>query len=743
MVRSEVSGPGDALVPEPKIDAFLEAKLHRPRDRSDWLRRQRLLSRVEAVLHHPVTLVAAPAGYGKTTLLTQLVTEVQPRTAWVSLDAGDNDPHRLWTHVAAALERAGCAVNARAPDSLLHAIIEALSASDEDILLVLDDFHFVRDPQCHHQVERLVEYLPAQAHLVVMTRSDPALRLGRLRASGGLLEIRADELGFTTAEAEALFEREELALSAVSVSMLVECTEGWPAGLYLASLALSGRIDPDSFVHDFSGENRYIVDYLTEEVLSGQSAEIREFIVRVSILGRFTARLCDSVLESTCSASILRGIERANLFLVPLDDEGRWFRFHHLFAAVARSELEITHPEMVAVLHSRAASWFSAEGNVDEAVRHSIAGGDLQTASVLVQENWLEYVDAGRIATVVGWAKSIRPPRDNTNPAASVMAAWMAALAGDEMTLAELLSAMETFGDHGPLPDGSRSVNSAIAMIQGLFGYGGPIEMMRGAERAVSLEVDPSSPFYAVARVSLGHAAYVAGDLDRAVHAISSAQHNGRSPVIVHAFGLATESLAEDERGNLQRSQDCAELAVDLLSAHKLRATPQASLAYTALGRTYAAAGRHEQALETLEQARVLRRMTTSRNPWATMHHLVVHARVAAEAGRIDLAREMLTELDVRVARFTDGMAAMHARVGNIRRLVWPSAAPPVPGDPLTGRELDILRLLRGTMSLHEIADELYLSFNTVKTHARAVYRKLGVHTRAEAVDIGRQQGLL
>lgn len=704
--------------------------------------------------NHPVTLLAAPAGYGKTILVAQWLDEARPNAAWLSLDPGENDPNQLWAHVAAALEQAGCRLDpvrpvqqsgndGVAPGSMLSSIVDALAASTEEVLLVLDDFHVITGPACHAQVEFIVEHLPPQAHLVIVTRSDPGLRLGRLRASGGLLEIRADDLAFTPDEAEALLSRRQVRLGDAAAQQLMQRTEGWPAGFYLALLSLTGRPDPDAFVRDFSGGNRYIGDYLIEEVLSRHSDETREFITTVSILDRFSAELCDHVAGITGSGAILRDLERTNLFLVPLDDDGRWYRFHHLFAAVARSELDLRRPSHARLLHARAADWFRRQGHVDEAIRHSIAAGDTETASLLVQGHWLQFVDAGRIATVLGWLQAIGPPTEATEPAASVTAAWMAALVGDEAELGSRLTALAAFPGHGPLPDGSRSVDSAIAMIQALFGYGGPIEMMRGAERAVELETDRHSPFYALANVTLGHAAYVRGDLEGALTPLANAWRSDQAPVVVRVLAFATESLVQDERGELGRARECADLATALLETNGLRAIPQASMAFTAMGRALAVAGAVDQAMATLAHGLALRRSTSAHGPWGTIHHLLVHARVAAEAGHIGLADDLLRELDSRLERFSDGLEAIDARVESVRGLLGRLEIDSILGETLTDREVDILRLLRGTLSLQEIADELYLSSNTVKTHARAVYRKLGVHTRAQAVVVGRNQGLV
>ena len=377
-----------------------------------------------------------------------------------------------------ALERVGCTVPADVGDitdaatgeimtGVLPRMLSALAAMPDDIVILLDDFHVLRDPAVRDQVEVLIRNLPPQAHLVICTRADPGLRLGRLRASGRLAEIRAVDLNFTLDEAATLLSRVDVELSGESLVRLVDRTEGWPAGLYLATLSLAGRNDPDEFVRQFSGGNRFVVDYLTEEVLARHSDEIREFIVSMSVLDRFSAPLCDFVRGSTGSAAILAHLERSNLFLVPLDDERHWYRFHHLFAAVARIELEFEGPERAQALHSRALEWFRDHGHIDEAVKHALAAGRPTDAAVLVRENWLSYVDTDRAATVAGWLEAIGSRSVADDPAAGVTAAWMAALSGQEEKLNKLLTELEEFRDVGPLPDGARSVESAISMIRG------------------------------------------------------------------------------------------------------------------------------------------------------------------------------------------------------------------------------------------------------------------------------------
>lgn len=751
---------GDAVTPERAdaapsafVDSFLEAKLHRPPRRDDWVPRDRLLEAMAQVCERPATLIAAPAGYGKTTLVAQWLDEARPRAAWVSLDASDNDPNQFWTHIATALGRVGCVLPSRprrrtapwsrAPGTMLSGVEEALSAMATDIILVLDDFHVIHDATCRDQVELLIEHLPPQAHLVIITRADPGLRLGRLRVSGDLFELRAQDLSFTAAEVTTLLAHEHIALDDESIALLMQRTEGWPAGLYLATLSLDGRPDPAAFVRSFTGSNRFIGDYLTEEVLNRHPDKVREFITTISILDRFSAALCDQVAGISGSAAILHDLELTNLFLVPLDDDRRWYRFHQLFAAVARGELAISQPERLRSLHERAAIWFKEHAYVDEAITHSIAADRMDLAAEVIQRHWLQYVDAGRIATVIGWVDSIGDAPREAEPAASVTAAWVAALTGDQAGLAARLGDLGAFWHVGPLPDGTRSVESAVAMIHGLFGYGGPVEMMHGARRAVAIETDQHSPFYALANVSLGHAAYVAGDLEHAATPLANARRNDHAPAIIQALGLATESLVDCEVGDLPSSRGHAEHAMWIVDAHGLRAVPQASLAYTALGAAQSATGDVQDALATLSRGLGLRRESTAHGPWGMIHHLIVHARVAAQVGRHGLARELLAELDTRLDPFSEGMSAMNARVAAVRRLVQNNPMVELRGEPLTSRELDILRLLQGTLSLHEIAAEVYLSFNTVKTHTRAVYRKLGVHTREDAVLVGKQHQLI
>src|SRR4051794_9512068 len=350
--RKVDTGGTNGRVAAAPLDSFMETKLNPPRNQQRWVERPRLIAALDRAAGRPLTLVTAPAGYGKTTAVTQWISQLTDRAvAWVGIDQADNDPVRLWTHIMTALLRSGSPLEVevpafiawnrtRIPSIVLPQIVNALAPVTDRVVIALEDFQYLHSAVCLEQVDFLLEHLPTSAAVVIITRADPALRTGRLRVSGGLPEIRADRLSFTTDEAASLLAVEGVLLSGGALSELMQRTEGWPAGLYLASLTLSGERDPDALVHQLSGSNRFIGDYLTEEVLTRQPVAVRSFIVRSSVLDRLSAPLCDYVLESSTSNRLLHDLERSNLFLVPLDAKREWYRFNHLFAAVAQGEVE-------------------------------------------------------------------------------------------------------------------------------------------------------------------------------------------------------------------------------------------------------------------------------------------------------------------------------------------------------------------------------------------------------------------
>jgi LuxR family transcriptional regulator, maltose regulon positive regulatory protein len=381
----------------PDSPQLVVTKLESPAAREQTVARDRLVGRLRPAAGVKLTVVAAPAGSGKTTLLgTWREDEATAKpVAWVTLDEGDNDPAVLWTHVLEALRRACPTLGTRVPkplgaadvvDRLLPSLINDL-AEQGDVALVLDDFDRLSSGPARDSVAWLVEHAPSSFQLVVASRNEPGLPLGALRAHGELLELRADELRFTAEEAEVLLNtRLALGLAPADVERLVERTEGWPAGLYLAALSLGGVEDRRRFVREFGGTNRHVIDFLVDEVLDAHSPKMQALMLRCSILGRLAGPLCDAVLEEQGTRDGLVELSRTNLFLIPLDDRNEWFRFHRLFAQLLRVELEHREPGLAPKLHFRAYIWHRDHGSLDEAIEHARQAGALKEARMLMAE---------------------------------------------------------------------------------------------------------------------------------------------------------------------------------------------------------------------------------------------------------------------------------------------------------------------------------------------------------------------
>lgn len=378
---------------------LLETKLNVPRRRRAVVSRPRLNERLGGGAESALTLVSAPAGFGKTTLLTDWLATVPVdgrSIGWVSLDARDNDPALFWSYVLAALEAAAPGVGAQTRgllqsaqppiESVVDTLLNGLSGVSDDVVLVLDDYHVIEAPGIQEGMAHLVEHLPPQIRLVIAGRADPAFPLGRLRGRGELVEIRAADLRFTADEAASYLNGAMgLALTAQDVAALEGRTEGWIAALQLAALSMQGREDVPSFIAGFAGDDRHIVDYLAEEVLQRQPEHVRRFLLQTSVLSRLTGALCDAVTGRDGGRGMLEALDRDNLFLVPLDDRRRWYRYHHLFADVLQVHLLDEQPNDLPELHRRAAGWYERNGERSEAIHHALAAKDFQRAADLVE----------------------------------------------------------------------------------------------------------------------------------------------------------------------------------------------------------------------------------------------------------------------------------------------------------------------------------------------------------------------
>jgi LuxR family maltose regulon positive regulatory protein len=738
------------------LDVPIETKLHAPNPRPDWMERSELtgyLARSSVKL----VLVDAPAGFGKTTVVAQWRSSaLESRSfAWVSLDRGDDDPARLWWYIVSALKRACPQIGVeallkelrvQAPEvtgTVLPVLANELAALPAPVVLVLDDYHVIKERSCHEQVEFLLQHLPPSAQIVLITRADPPLPLARLRAAGEMIEIRARELRFAPEEAAALVQGvADVKLGEADLADLMERTEGWPAGVYLAALSLRGHPSPHAFVREFTGDNRFIVDFLADEVLSRQPGEVQQFLARTSILSRFCAPLCDAVTGSANAADIIETLERENLFLVPLDDNRQWYRYHHLFAQLLRSQLAMTEPDSVRSLHQRASAWYQRSGLTEEAIGHALAADDIAGAVDLIARCWFSYVDTGRTATVRGWMRSLGDDRIATAPLAAHCAAWAAALTGDRETVHRWLPLIEAGRLEGPLPDGIQSLQSSAALLRGVFGFDGLRVMHESAVTAAELECDPASPWYASARAALGFSLYLSGDPEAAAEPLEQAVQSESSIPLIRLFALSAMTLVAVELGRISKAQDFAQAAALLGSRSGFRTSPQSGVAGLAMGAVHAERGRLAEARSELEPVLEARRRLFGISPWPTLELLLLLARVRLDLGDRADAAELAAEARDVLTALPDGTGALQARLAELDRRIAGRSRVVSLAEPLTEREVAVLRLLGGSLSLREIGQELYVSANTVKTHTQAIYRKLGVSTRHDAVTRGKQLGL-
>ena len=469
----------------------LATKLHVPRTRPGFVARPRLADRLAGAQGGELTLVCAPAGFGKTTLLAEWARGGQRPVAWLSLDEADNDPARFWRHAAAALDRVhpGVAEQVAALlgppppasfEGLVAALVNQLAEVTEEAALVVDDYHLIQAPAVHASLGFLLEHLPPSLGMVLASRSDPPLPLARLRGRGQLTEVRAADLRFTPKEAaELLATAVGPVLPDSAVAALGTRTEGWAAGLQLAALSLRGHTDVTAFVEGFSGSHRYVLDYLAEEVLDRQPEPLRAFLLETSVLARLCGPLGDAVTGRTDSQELLEQVERANLFLVPLDDERRWWRYHHLFADLLRARLARERPDRVAELHQAAAVWCDEHGLVDEAVQHTLAAGDAVGAARLIEQHFDALQRRGEDATLRRWLQALPAELVRSRPrlclAQAVAAVTDVRLEAAESWLADAEQARTDHGEEAYAPSVGRAVSllanvpAAIALVRAVI----------------------------------------------------------------------------------------------------------------------------------------------------------------------------------------------------------------------------------------------------------------------------------
>jgi LuxR family maltose regulon positive regulatory protein len=463
---------------------ILATKLYIPPPQPRAVLRPRLIERLNEGLHQKLTLISAPAGFGKTTLVSDWVTGCGRPAAWLSLDEGDNDPTRFLADRVAALQTIapnigegvlGALQSPQPPltESVLTSLLNEITTIPDDFVLVLDDYHVVDARPIDDALAFLIEHLPPRMHLIIATREDPQLPLARLRARGQLAELRAADLRFTPSEAAEFLEGVMgLSLSAEDIAALEDRTEGWIAGLQLAALSMRGREDVAGFIRAFAGDNRYVVDYLVEEVLQRQPERVRSFLLQTSILDRLSGPLCDAVTGQEDGRGMLEAVERGNLFVVPLDDERRWYRYHHLFADVLRARLMQEQPDHAPALHQRASEWYEQNDLPADAIRHALAAEDFERAAKLVEVTWRAMDRSFQSATWLGWAKALPDELVRVRPVLS--AGYAQALLGvgeleaAEARLRDAERWLDTTADMNQRPDERPEVPSAEMSVAGM-----------------------------------------------------------------------------------------------------------------------------------------------------------------------------------------------------------------------------------------------------------------------------------
>ncbi|HEV8190154.1 MAG TPA: hypothetical protein VGP82_01515, partial [Ktedonobacterales bacterium] len=679
----------------PAAHLLLATKFHVPRIAARLVSRPHVYQRLQRGIERPLTLVTAPAGFGKTASLGNWVQQSELAVAWVSLDGSDNDPLQFWTYVFTALNRAyaGIAETAlamlHAPQSpplavVLRALLNAIAASPCEVVLVLDDYHLITTPEIHEGIATLLEHPPAQLHLYLAARSEPPLPLARLRAYNQVNEIRADDLRFRPDEVGTfLVEIVGVQLPIDDVMTLAERIDGWVAGLQLAALSLQGHPDPARFATTFSGSHRHVVTYLGEEILAAQPDDVQAFLLRTAILGRMCGPLCDAVAGRSDGEAMLDRLERANLFLVPLDDEGQWYRYYHLFADLLRLRLSREQPELVPELHRRAARWLEANGWVVEAAKHLFATQDMEAAAELIEGAAPAIMLRGEVMTLLRLLERLPDEVVEARPLLCLYHAEVLFARGQLVTselriaAAERTLSAETYGagrDPHELEGERRALSGHIA------GDKAVLDAMRGdgeaamahAHEALAALPKSDSVHRGGVFVALGHAHRLRGALAEAdaAYAEASRVSFAAGNVFIGLLALNFRAMIAVQQGRLSQAEE--------LCRQVIAATDTQSAASSMAGSAYAALGDHLYERNDLVGAKLaLERAIALGEQWANIEDQVdgyvrlahvYHSRgnaVDAEAAMRHAAQLMqeLAQSNLTIPWLPPYVAAMQARL--------------------------------------------------------------------------------
>ena len=729
-------------------------KLQRPLLRPGIVQRTSLMDMLRQNDSRPVVSVVAPAGYGKTTLLSQWADRSGQAFAWVSVEEPDNDPKVLLAYVAQALNDiepldqrifdALASPVSSVPGSVVPRLISAFWSMTSPVALILDDVHVLHNRECRDALSVLADHVPGGSRLVMAGRGPPPLRVARLRVEGKILEIGPANLSFTRGEASSLLHNADVAVGQDELEELYRRTEGWPAGLYLAALVLRQGGAIANAVHAFGGGDVFVSEYLESEFLSRVSQEHRMFLTRTAVLERVSGPLCDAVLDLRDTHAILADIARSNLLLVPLDRRGEWYRYHHLFRDMLLGELHRQSPELIPVLRGRAADWCLRNSLPEQALEYFMAAGDVDSAAALVEKLTVPTHRKGRVSTIQRWFRWLEERGGlNGRPMATMLISLLSALTGRPVEAERWADVL----DHWQHGDGNRfdpAVERWVVLLRAILCRHGVDQMRADADDAVQRFA--AGNFITPGPVLVQGISHVLlGDLDDGDACLEDAVKVAESVDASDdlAAALIERSLVAMAREQWDQAEALAQQASSVLDKAGIEQSYATPLVCAVRARVALYRGDIPAAHQHLVRAQRLRPVLTYAVP-----HLAVQARIELARAHLALpdiagARTLMREVD-ELLRYRPGLGnlvdearAVRARLGRERGSALPGAS------SLTSAELRLLPMLSTHLSFPEIAGEMFLSRHTVKAEANSIYRKLGVSSRSQAVSRSRELGLL
>jgi len=733
---------------------LVEVKLAPPLARPDAVAKADLIARLCAS-DSPVVTVVAPAGYGKTTLVARWA-DADPRPfAWVALDGVDDDDAMMFLrYIAAAIHRVepvppevfealsgpgGSTWSKRVPR-----VGGALAALEGPLVLVLDDVHTVVNPSCLDVVAALVGFLPAGSQIAVASREEVVLPLARWRTRGLVHEIGVADLRLDEQEAEALLTTAGVELEASELSELTQHTEGWPAGLYLAALSMQAGGSSAASAKAFAGDDRFVSEYLRFELLSRLPVGEARFLQYSSVLDRMCGGLCDAVLQTTRSVQTLEDLERTNGFVIPLDRHGEWYRYHHLFGEVLHNELERSDPEVLPALNRRAMEWCIAHDLTEAAITYGHAAGETDTVAGLLDTLVMPLYYDGRRESVEHWLGWFDDDELVRYPALAVFGAWLRVLTGRPAEAERWLALAERAPSTIPLSDGSATIEPWVATLRAHTMPDGVEQALADAELALN-QLPPTSPWIATALLGRGVSHALLGAAERARDDLTAATESADAVGSTEELYLADAQLAllAAKDGAWAEAGHHARAAQTVVDEVGLGDYATSALAHVATARVALHEARLEDARTALIRAHRLRPQLDHGVPWLSIQVGLELARAHLTLADAGAARTVLTETE-RVLELRPHMGLLADDVRELRAHVdategstgaWAMS--------LTAAELRLLPFLATHLTFPEIATRLFISRNTVKTEAVAVYRKLGVASRSGAIERAVEVGLL